>query len=242
VVGLRGVVAAAAAAVSLIVVDAVGLAQAAGPDNSSFLLFAGTDLWRYGQFGYGGLLWSPAGLDTDGLTFKTLLSGGSYSYVSGGLQENVAGTVMSAAALPGWRFSRGSLAVTLFTGPLVQNFRLRPDDPGSHLRGFYLGAQFAIDIWYQPSATTMVAVNGAIASIGPTGWLHTAFGFRVFDSVFAGPESKEFWCGDFQELQLGGQLTGLHIGALDWSAGAGWSMTSDQRDGPYIRLGVNTRY
>lgn len=35
-----------------------------GPNNPSFLLFAGTDLWRDGAFVDGGLLWSPAGLDT----------------------------------------------------------------------------------------------------------------------------------------------------------------------------------
>ena len=39
-----------------------------GPSNPSFLLFAGTDLWRDGAFANDGLLWSPAGLDAGGFT------------------------------------------------------------------------------------------------------------------------------------------------------------------------------
>jgi len=47
---------------------ALDLAKAGGPASPSFLLFSGTDLWRYGAFFYGGALWSPAGLDTGGFT------------------------------------------------------------------------------------------------------------------------------------------------------------------------------
>ena len=47
---------------------AVVSAQAAEPNTPSFLFFAGTDLWRYGAFFYGGTLWSPAGLDANGFT------------------------------------------------------------------------------------------------------------------------------------------------------------------------------
>jgi hypothetical protein len=43
-------------------------ASAAGPNDPTFLIFAGTDLWRYGAFLYGGALWSPAGIDTSGFT------------------------------------------------------------------------------------------------------------------------------------------------------------------------------
>jgi hypothetical protein len=43
-------------------------AETVGPNNPSFLLFAGTDLWRDGAFGNGGLLWSPTGLEQGGFT------------------------------------------------------------------------------------------------------------------------------------------------------------------------------
>ncbi|MGA7787020.1 MAG: hypothetical protein WCA56_02520 [Xanthobacteraceae bacterium] len=39
----------------------LGRTEPASPNTPSFLMFGGTDLWRYGAFLYGGALWSPAG-------------------------------------------------------------------------------------------------------------------------------------------------------------------------------------
>jgi hypothetical protein len=215
---------------------------AGGSPDPAFLFYSGTDFWRYGAFLYGGFLWSPAGQDHSGFTLKTLVAGGNFEYVSSGLGELIDGTKLSAAILPGWRFSRGRLTVSLFAGPTVQDYRLTPNDPGSLLHGFYLGAQADIDIWYQPSAATMAALDGSIASIGPTGYVRAAFGYRAVPPAFVGPEVEAIWCGDFDELEFGGHLTGLHVDALEWSMGSGWAMTSDRRSGPYLRLGVDARY
>jgi hypothetical protein len=59
----------------------------AGDDGAQWLLFSGGDIWRNGAFSNGGLLWSPGGLDREGFTLKTVLSGGLYRYNSGALAE-----------------------------------------------------------------------------------------------------------------------------------------------------------
>jgi hypothetical protein len=171
-----------------------------------------------------------------------LLNGGAYNYKSGDLNRGVDGDMFSAAAMPGWRFTRGGLTVGLFAGPVTQDYRLSPYDPGSRLHGFYAGGQFAGEVWYQPAANLMAAMSGSIVSIGPTGSLRGALGVRVFDIMFAGPEAAAFWCGDFQQFEFGLHLTGWRWNALEWSAGSGWSMDSDRRSGPYLRLGFSTKY
>ena len=213
-----------------------------GASSPSFFLFGGTDLWRYGQFLYGGTLWSPSGLNADGFTLKLIANGGGYSYFSDGLQTEIHGTTISGAALPGWRFVRDTLTVNLFAGPAVQDYRLSPYDPGSRLHGLYAGAQAATDIWYQPAANVMAAVNGSVASIGPTGSLRGALGYRLFDALFAGPESEMLWCGNFEQFEVGAHLTGLHVNASEWSAAGGWARDSDRRTGPYVRLGISVKY
>ena len=130
-----------------------------------------------------------------GFISKVLLDGGEYSYISGNLNETIDGTKLSAAVLPGWRFIRDGLTVSLFTGPVVQDYRLTPFDPGSRLHGFYVGGQFASDIWYEPNATTMAAVNGSISSIGPTGYVRAAFGFRFLTPFYVGPRSRRSGAG-----------------------------------------------
>jgi hypothetical protein len=232
----------AVAVVCMVLWCAAARAQAVPANTPSFLLFTGADLWRYGAFLYGGGLWSPAGLDRDGFTLKLLLNGGGYTYTSGDLHTAIDGTMVSAAALPGWRVSRDSLTVSVFAGPVAQDYRLTPYDPGSKLHGAYIGAQFATEVWYQPTADTMAAVSGAIASIGPTGSVRAAFGVRAFDAMFLGPETEMLWCGDFQQVELGAHITAFHFKAMEWSAGGGWSMDSDRRSGPYLRLGVSAKY
>ena len=130
----------------MVLCAAAAQAGSDGPNNPSFLLFAGTDLWRDSAFVDGGLLWSPAGLNTGGLTLKILLNGGLYTYPSGGLHTDIEGTLVSAAALPGWRTTRDGFTIDLYAGPIVQDYRLTPYDPGSRLRGFYGGAQVAGDV------------------------------------------------------------------------------------------------
>lgn len=219
-----------------------GRAQAAAADGPSFLLFGGTDLWRYGSFLYGGALWSPGGLDADGFTLKLLVNGGRYTYNSANLDGKVDGAMLSGAALPGWRVVRGGLTVSLFAGPVVQDYRLSPNDPGSRLHGLNAGGQFAADVWYQPTANIMAAANGSVASIGPTGYLRGALGYRVFDAMFVGPETAMLWCAQFRQLEIGAHVTGLHVKAMEWSAAGGWSRDSDRRNGPYLRLGVSAKY
>ncbi len=233
----------AAAVAAAMVSAAPARARAGEADNAYLIVFSGTNLSRYGGFLYGGTLWSPAGINAgQGFTLKTLLSGGNYDYFSGGLAQQVNGTMASAAVLPGWRFTRNHLTIGLYAGPLVQDYRLTPNDPGSRLHGLYAGAQFAADLWYQPDDATMASLSGAIGSIGPTGYLRAAFGLRRFAGAFVGPEMQENWCGDYQEFEFGMHVTGLHIDGLEWSAGGGWSVTSDRRSSPYLHLDMNARY
>jgi hypothetical protein len=241
-VALGRVIATAGAVATVILCAAMHLARASASNDPTFLIFTGTDLWRYGVFFYGGTLWTPAGVDADGFTLKLLLDGGGYTYTAGDLHTDVDGTMISASLLPGWRFTRDRLIVTVFAGPVVQDYRLTPNDPGSSLHGFYLGGQFAADVWYQPTAKTMAAVNGTFTTIGPTGSLRFAVGYKLFEPAYIGPEIEEIWCGDFDEVQFGAHVTALRTRALEWSASGGWTLTSDQRQGPYLRLGVITRF
>lgn len=177
-----------------------------------------------------------------GFTLKLLVNGGGYSYFSGGLNANVDGTMLGAAVLPGWHVTRDGLTVSMFAGPTVQDYRLSPYDPGSSLHGFYVGAQLAVDLWYQPSPGFVAAVNAMAGSTGPTESLRTALGWRVFDSFFAGPETQGIWCADYRQLRLGVHVTGFRFNAAEWSAAGGYATDSDRRPGAYFRLGINTRY
>ena len=213
------------------------------PSQARWLLFSNTDVWRDGGFSHGGVLWAPSGLDQHGLVLKLMFGGGVYRYSSGALgNTEVRGNLLAGAILPGYRFVRDKLIVTFFLGYDFQHHHLTPDDPSASLRGSYNGVRGGLELWYEPTATTMIAADASVSSIGPSYNARFAAGWRAFDAFYVGPEVQGFAAGNnYQQVRAGLHLTGIKTGAFEWSTGAGWAMDSDHRSGVYGKLGVFTR-
>lgn len=216
----------------------------AARENPTFLLFSGTDLWRHGSFTYGGLLWSPNGVDNAGFTFKTLIGGGSYRYLSGALGNiEVTGDQIVGFALPGWRFRSGSTYLTLFAGIDVQHHRLKPDDPSNKLRGTHAGFRAAAEFWMEPTTATMLAADASVSTVGPSYTARGAFGWQALGAFYVGPEVQAFRGDDaYQQWRIGLHVTGLKVHAFEWSAALGYANDTDDRDSLYGRLGLLFRH
>jgi hypothetical protein len=212
-------------------------ADVAGVERA--LLFSGFDLWRNGGFLHGGMLWSPAGLEREGFTLKLLFAGGRYGYQSG--DRAITGEQTLASVLPGWRFKGDRLEVSIYAGPDLQSHRLIPDDPGNDLRGGQAGLRVGGDLWYEPYPAMMVTISASASTIGPNLWSRAAFGWRLLDRFWAGPEIEAFGDHGYQQLRLGLHVTAIKTGRLEWSAGFGYAQDSDARAGLYGRIGLLTR-
>jgi hypothetical protein len=234
------VVTAAAFAVCGVCVSA---GRAWADDNAArVILFSGSDIWRNGAFAHGGLLWSPQGLDSEGFTLKAVLSGGLYRYKSGDLGDvQVNGSELTAQLLPGWRFRGDHLETKVFLGLDVENHGLRPDDPSNRLRGRSVGLRMAADVWYEPTPTTMLAADASLSSIVTSNSARLAYGWRVFDQFYVGPETQLFASEGYRQLRFGAHVTGMKTGNYEWSAAGGWAEDSGRRSSPYLRLGLFTR-
>jgi hypothetical protein len=218
------------------------LADGDAPANPTLLFFSGVDAWFCGAFANAGGIWAPAGLDHDGFATKLLTNGGIYTYPSGGLHTDVRVTQLSGSVLPGWRMNDDGAFVGLYVGAIAPDYKLSPYDPKSLLRGFYTGAQMSVDAWIQPSPATMIALDGSIASIALIGSARAAPGWRIYDSLYVGPEAQALWCVDYQEWRLGAHVTAFRFGGLEWSASVGAAYDSFNRLGPYVRGGVILRF
>jgi len=99
----------------------------------------------------------------------------------------------------------------------------------------------AADFWYEPTPTTMLAADGTLSSIVTSNSAHLAYGWRVFDMFYAGPETQLFASEGYRQFRFGAHLTGLKTDNYEWSAAAGWAEDSGKRSSPYLRFGVLTR-
>ncbi len=199
------VVAAAASLVCCVCVSA-GPARA-GDDGAHFLLFSGADLWRDGQFMHGGLLWSPNGIDREGFTLQALISGGRYRYASGALNNAwVTGTEEEAQLLPGWRFKRDRLELKVFAGLDIKNDVTSPYDPDNRLHGTSAGFRTTVNLWLEPTSATMLAADATLLSIATSYAARVAYGWRLHDWFYLGPEAQTFTCDGYRQLRLGAVL------------------------------------
>jgi hypothetical protein len=213
-------------------------------EGARFLFFGGTDLWTRGSFSHGGLLWSAGGLDREGFTFKLLLGAGTYRYRSGALgNAAVAGGVLAGFALPGWRFVGDRLIVTVFAGLDAQNHHLAPDDPSASLRGTLFGLRGGFELWHEPDNASMLAADASASTVGPSYSGRVAFGWKMLDRFYAGPEIQAFAGGtSYRQLRAGLHLTAMKTETFEWSAAGGWARDSEKRNGLYGRIGILRRH
>jgi Cellulose biosynthesis protein BcsS len=230
----------AAAFTGCCVCVSTGPAQA-GDDAAQFVLFSSADLWRDGRFMHRGLLWSPGGLDREGFTLQLIGSGGLYRYRSGALKNAwVTGAEEEAQLLPGWRFKRDRLEPKVFTGLDIMNDVTSPNDPSNRLHGASVSVRGAVNVWFEPTPSTMIAAAASLSSIATGYSARAAYGWRLHDWFYLGPEAQTFACVAYSQLRLGLDVTGLKTEQWEWSAADGWSGDSDHRSSPYLRLGILT--
>ena len=214
----------------------------AGDDGAQFLLFSGADLWRDGRFLHGGLLWSPGGIEREGFTLEAMFSGGTYRFRSGALADAwVTGAEEEAELLPGWRFKRDGLELKVFAGLDIKNDFSSPYDPSNRLHGTSVGIRTAVNLWFEPTPSNMLAADASLSSIATSYSARIAYGWRLDDWFYVGPEAQTFACTGYSQLRLGVHLTGLKTEQWEWSAAAGWAEDSEHRSSPYLRLGILTR-
>ena len=87
----------------------------------------------------------------------------------------------------------------------------------------------------------MAALSASLSSIGMSYWTRGAFGWRLFERCYVGPELHAMGGDGYWQFRAGVHATALRTGELEWTAGAGLIADSDHRSGLYGRLGVLVR-
>lgn len=220
--------------------DEPSVTLSGGATPERFLFFAGTDLWRNSGTLYGGMLWSPHGLDRDGLTLKLLYAGGFYRYRSAGVR--VLGAHDMVAVLPGWRVRRGGFEGTVYGGPDLQYHRTFPADPGNRISGAHTGLRVGIDLWWEPLPSLMVSTSLTVSTVGESYGVRLAAGWRLMDRLWIGPEAEASGDRAYRQWRVGAHVTALRFWFGEWTLGAGYVSDSDHRAGVYGRLGFLIRH
>ena len=118
---------------------------------------------------------------------------------------------------------------------------LSPDDPGNTLRGGKFGLRFSGEVWDEPTATTMIAGRRVAFDHRRQLSARLGFGWKVLDMFYSGPETQVYRGDGYSQWRFGVHVTSFKTGDAEWSAAGGWSIDTNNRSSPYLRLGFMQR-
>jgi hypothetical protein len=69
-----------------------------------------------------------------------------------------------------------------------------------------LGVRFAAELWAEPTRTTLAAADASLSSIGTNYSARAAFGWKLFDRFYAGPETQVYGGDGYKQTRFGAVL------------------------------------
>lgn len=208
------------------------------------VLFGSMDAGRSGFVTLGVKQTLSGPLDRSGfVSLATVGYGGTPAKTAVGTKsDTVVRPTTQASAMIGYQWALGRVFVAGFVGPEVdaqQPVTLGDIPRSSHPR---LGIRFQGELWAHPTENTVLIGTVVAGSARGSLWTRTALGYRIWDSVFIGPEGSLSMTNSYREWRVGGHVTGLQLGRVNVGLSAGWRRDEDAKhDGAYVNVSAYVR-
>ncbi|MCC3245521.1 cellulose biosynthesis protein BcsS [Methylocystis sp. WRRC1] len=182
-------------------------------------------------------------MDRSGMRVRLSGLAGTYVYApSNPFLGEIHGTIVGGAFLFGyeWVFKRATVA--LYAGGEVVNTSLSPNDPNNSAKGGSGGLKLAADFFTTPTDQTMIAGVLSYSTNYNSYYGRLKFGMALSDHVYVGPEVVALGDNFFQQWRLGGHVSGLRFGALQFGAAAGFLNDRVRGGGVYGTLDTRVTF
>jgi len=182
-------------------------------------------------------------MDRSGMRLRLGGLAGTYVYSSGDpFLGEVHGTIIGGAFLVGyeWVFKRATVA--LYAGGEFVNTSLSPNDPNNTAKGGSGGVKIAADFFVTPTDETMLAGVLSYSTNFNSYYGRLKFGFAFAERIYAGPEVVVLGDNFFQQWRLGGHVSGLRFGALQFGAAVGFLNDRVRGGGVYGTLDTRVTF
>lgn len=164
-----------------------------------------------------------APMDRSGMRMRGSVLGGSYVYTpSNPLIGQVHGTLINGSFLVGYEWVTARATVALFGGVEVIHTSISPNDPNNTVKGGRAGVKLATDFYVTPTDDMMLAGVASYSSNFNSYYGRLKFGFSIGERLYIGPEVAALGDNFFQQWRVGGHLSGLRYGMMQFGAAIGF--------------------
>jgi hypothetical protein len=159
-------------------------------------------------------------LEQSGARLRLYGLGGVYNYYSTDVGK-VNGQIEAGAVMGGYEWVSKTLTVAAYAGLELSNTSISPNDPQNTVKGGNGGLRVGFDLYYMPTATSMIAAVAYYSTNHNGYYSRVKFGMAIADYVYVGPEALFLGDDFFQQYRLGVHVSGLRLGALQMGISGG---------------------
>ncbi len=154
----------------------------------------------------------------------------------------VYGTIVGGSLLVGYEWVTNRATVAIYAGGEVMNTSLSPNDPNNSVKGGRGGFKIATDFYVTPTDDMMISGVASYSTNFNSYYGRLKFGFAIADRIYIGPEAGALGDNFFQQWRLGGHVSGLRFGMMQFGAAIGYLNDRVRGGGVYGTLDTRVTF
>jgi hypothetical protein len=221
---------------------AATVAAAAAQEPPRFSVQSSNDVTSYGAF-YSDLtaIYSPFGdLWRPGLRIQGIASARRYSLIDSGVKRIGLDTTLDA--LGGYNLMQNGWSFLLAAGPSMVNSHLYAAPGLSLSNTMKFGVKFLGSLYGNPTSNTMLYAQAHFNTASDFYYIQGKTGFAVLPNVYVGPEAAFSGSWTYDQLRLGGHVTGFSFAGLSSGVSLGFVRDTNYGKGFYAGLNLQANF
>jgi hypothetical protein len=168
--------------------------------------------------------------------------GGVYKYRDQATGLHIHGQEEEGSLLGGYQWIGQSFRIAGFVGPDLRNDSVSIPDPHNPVIGTSVGAKAVLDGWFKPLDRVMISGYGSYTTNDNAYFTRLKAGYAVLDEIYIGPETALLGNDFFNQWRIGGHLSGLQLGPLQFALAGGYLHDRMQKGGAYTTLDIRSGF
>jgi hypothetical protein len=139
------------------------------------------------------------------------------------------------ASLLGYQWAGDGVFAALYAGPEIHHEQLTVAAMAGQWSKPRLGLRGLAELWLNPSRDTLLTATAQAGSTRGSLYGRVSAGYRLWRSVYVGPEAGFYATQTYNETKLGAHVTGLSLGIFQFRFSGGVQRQDDRRHpSPYV--------
>jgi hypothetical protein len=181
-------------------------------------------------------------LDVSGSRLRLEGLAGTFKFNSTTTGDRIRGDQEGASILAGYEWKSTGQSLAMYGGLEVRNSQFTPVETGAGTPGAHQGLKATVEYYTALSPRSMLFAYGSYSTIDNAYFGQVKLGIAPAGGVYVGPEFAALGDDYYQQWRVGGHVTGIQMGAMQFGVSAGYQLEKSGKGGAYGAVNVRGLY